>query len=386
MKMKKIVSIVGARPQFIKAAIVCKKLREHGFEEKLVHTGQHYDFDMSDVFFQELELPEPDHYLHVGSGSHGEQTGKMLIELEKTLLKESPDFVLVYGDTNTTLAGALAASKLHIPIGHVEAGLRSYNRRMPEEVNRVLADHVSDILFCPSTVAVDNLRKEGFTNIANNGALIDLHQPPTTIHHPHVLNVGDVMFDLAMELKCKVNEKEILEKYNLTPEGFILVTVHRADNTDNRDNLKNIWDALLEIALKDMIVVFPIHPRTSKALNELNVLSSGLPDGLLLAKPVSYKEMIVLENNAKVVITDSGGVQKESYFFKTPCVIPRNETEWVELLHDNWATLTGANKSAIVDVVLNEYKNNKIREWKPFYGNGNAGENIVKYLDESIDG
>lgn len=268
----KIVTIVGARPQFVKAATVTRAITEHNahvrsaalpsaytlshLAEVLVHTGQHYDFNMSDIFFQELGIPQPTYFLGVGSGGHGEQTGKMLMEIEKVLLNEKPDMVMVYGDTNSTLAGALAASKLHIPVAHVEAGLRSYNRQMPEEINRVLTDHVSSILFCPSKASVDNLRKEGFTNIINNGTLIDsvssplafsplpsasgAHGPLPLAHSlissrlPFVVNIGDVMFDLAFQMKEKVNESEVLKKYNLTRKEFILVTIHRAENTDHR--------------------------------------------------------------------------------------------------------------------------------------------------------
>ena len=270
----KILSIVGARPQFIKAAMITKRLREKGIEEILIHTGQHYDFNMSEIFFKELHLAKPDYYLGIGSQPHGKQTGKMIIEIEKKLVKENPNIVLVYGDTNTTLAGALATTKLHIPVAHVEAGLRSYNKKMPEEINRIVTDHCSDILFCPTETAVKNLQKEGFTNIVNKGALIDkdFNSLFSTDFSSPVLNVGDVMLDMACEIKSKVNEKEIVEKYKVKPKEFILATIHRAENTDNKSNLENIWNALIEISRKGIKVIFPLHPRTKKALKQCRLL------------------------------------------------------------------------------------------------------------------
>jgi len=291
----KILSIVGARPQFIKTALVSRRLRENGIEEILVHTGQHYDFNMSDIFFQELNLPKPDYHLGIGSSTHSEQTGKMLMEVEKVLFKEKPDIVLVYGDTNTTLAGALAAAKFHIPVAHIEAGLRSYNKRMPEEVNRVLTDHCSDILFAPTDTAIENLKKEGIVK--------------------GVYKVGDVMFDIALEVKNRIDEEKILTKYGLKPKDFILVTIHRAENTDIKENLENIWKALKDITNSGIKVFFPVHPRTKKALENYGLVSEEIPKNLTITQPISYFEMITLESNAKVIITDSGGVQKEGYFF-----------------------------------------------------------------------
>ena len=357
----KILSIVGARPQFIKAALVSRKLQEKGIKEILVHTGQHYDFNMSDVFFEELNLPKPDYHLGVGSGSHGEQTGKMLIEIEKVLFKEKPDFVLVYGDTNTTLAGALAGVKLHVSVAHIEAGLRSFNRRIPEEINRVLTDHCSDILFAPTDKAVENLKKEGIVK--------------------GVYKVGDVMFDLALEVKDKVDEEKILSKYSLKPKEFILVTVHRAENTDIKENLGNIWNALKDIANSGIKVFFPIHPRTKKALENYDLVNGKIFKNLVMTEPVSYFEMIVIESNAKVIITDSGGVQKEGYFFKTPCIIPRNETEWLELVETGWNKVVGNKGENIVEETMKVYRedvNNK--KWTDFYGGGRASERIVEVL------
>jgi len=380
----KILSIIGARPQFIKATLVSGKLREKGIEEILVHTGQHYDFNMSDIFFQELRLPKPDYHLSVGSGSHGEQTGKMLIAIEKVFLQEKPDISLVYGDTNTTLVGALAAVKLHIPVAHIEAGLRSYNKNMPEEINRVLTDHMSDILFCPTETAVSNLRKEGFTSIIKDGKLIrkSLDLLPITDHSlPFVINVGDVMFDVALEVKNRIDEERILTKYNLEPNGFILVTIHRAENTDIKENLENIWKALKDIANSGIKVFFPVHPRTKKALENYGLVNEKIPKNLTITQPISYFEIIALESNAKVIITDSGGVQKEGYFFKTPCVIPRNETEWVELVEIGWNKVVGNKEENIVGETTKTYSeqvNNK--KWIDFYGGGKASERIVEVL------
>jgi UDP-GlcNAc3NAcA epimerase len=359
----KIISIVGARPQFIKAALISRKLREKGIKEILLHTGQHYDFNMSDIFFSELRLPKPDYYLEIGSGNHGEQTGKMLIEIEKVLIKEKPDIVIVYGDTNSTLAGALAASKLHIPVAHVEAGLRSYNKKMPEEINRVLTDHISTWLFAPSQTAVKNLEKEGITK--------------------NVYNVGDVMFDIALESIKKVNEEQVLNKYNVKPKKFILATIHRAENTDNKENLLNIWQALNEIANKGYKILFPLHPRTKKAINNFKINLESKSKNLILTDPVSYFEMLSLEKNASLIITDSGGVQKEGYFWGTPCIIPRNETEWVELVEIGFNALAGTDKEKIIALTLEKLKENlnifTTLNYN-FYGSGNASDRIINIL------
>ena len=395
----KILSIIGARPQFIKAAIASRRIRDEGIKEILVHTGQHYDFNMSDIFFQELNLPEPDYHLGVGSGSHGEQTGRMLLEIEKVLLQQKPDIALVYGDTNTTLAGSLAAAKLHIPVAHIEAGLRSYNKAMPEEINRVLTDHCSDILFCPTETAVKNLQKEGFVNVVEDGKLIDddfsLAQKYSRLsvansHSiagslPLVINVGDVMLDIALEVKKLTEadtdrEERILKRYFLKAKDYILVTIHRADNTDDRGNLQNIMAALKEIAGKGLKIFFPAHPRTKKALERFSLMGD-VPQNLIISEPVSYVEIITLESNASLIITDSGGLQKEAYFFKVPCIIPRDETEWTELVEIGWNKVVGTAKENLVNSVssaLNEDFPN--RQWIDFYGNGSASEKIVRVL------
>ncbi|MFC1828189.1 non-hydrolyzing UDP-N-acetylglucosamine 2-epimerase [Thermodesulfobacteriota bacterium] len=322
----KIVSIVGVRPQFIKAAPVSRALLKAGHIEFLLHTGQHYDYGMSEAFFKELEISEPDVNLGVGSGLHGQQTGQMLIRIEEVLLVEKPDWAIVYGDTNSTLAGALAAVKLHIPVAHVEAGLRSFNRKMPEEHNRILTDHCSELLFCPTQTAVENLKQEGITK---------------GVHF-----VGDVMHDaLLHNIKLAEKNSNILEKLNLKPKNYALATVHRPENTDNPVKLNSIFNALDKIGQDGLPVVMPLHPRTSKNLNDLGVYQLS---NLLLIEPASYLDMLILEKQAKVILTDSGGVQKEAYWFRVPCVTLRNETEWVETVKKGWNVLAGTNEDNII--------------------------------------
>jgi UDP-N-acetylglucosamine 2-epimerase len=318
---------------------------------------------MSDVFFKELNIPDPDFHLGAGSGGHGEMTGRMLFEIEKVLQKEKPDIVIVYGDTNSTLAGALSASKLHIPVAHVEAGLRSFNRRMPEEINRVMADHISEFLFAPTETAVSNLAAEGIRK--------------------GVYNVGDVMFDVALQVKKQidVNKNRILTGYELREKKYILVTIHRADNTDIKENLTNIWEAVNHLASEGMKIFFPVHPRTEKYLEEYQLINHA-DANLIIAEPVSYTDMIILESNAKVVITDSGGVQKESYFFKTPAVIPRDETEWVEIAEAGWNVLAGADRERIIKAATKFYNEGIDRDWISFYGDGNASGNIIEILNK----
>jgi len=325
----KILTVVGARPQFIKLAPLSKILRENGVNEIIVHTGQHYDENMNDLFFKELEIPEPDYNLGIGSGNHGEQTGRMLIEIEKIILKEKPDLVIVYGDTNSTLAGALAASKLHIKLAHVEAGLRSFNKRMPEEINRVLTDHVSDILFCPTQTAVENLKNEGITN--------------------GVYLVGDLMFDALLHFsKISDMKSNILEKLNIKPKEYYLATIHRAENTDNYERLKNILTAFSKL---DEIVVFPIHPRTRKMISYYGLDGFLENDNVKVIDPVGYLDMLNLEKNAKAILTDSGGVQKEAFWLKVPCITLRDETEWVETVNLGWNRLVGSNVEKILEAV-----------------------------------
>jgi UDP-N-acetylglucosamine 2-epimerase len=398
----KVLSIVGARPQFIKAAVVSQQMRRAGFEELLVHTGQHYDFNMSEVFFRELDLPQPNYYLGIGSGRHGEQTGKMLAGIEDVLLKEDPDIVVVYGDTNTTLAGALAPVKLHIPVAHVEAGLRSFNRRMPEEINRIVADHCSDLLFCPTETAVENLQSEGFHNIISASdcglriADCGFESAQTTnlqssIRNPQwkpplVLNVGDVMLDLAREVKVRLERAGhgatgILGKYGLTPHEYVLTTIHRASNTDEPENLRSILEAMRQIARGGLKVLFPVHPRTKKAMEKADLLALLDAPGIIPSEPVSYVEMIALESEARFLLTDSGGVQKEAYFFRVPCVVARDETEWTELAEIGWNRLAGATTAGIraaVEAILGEDFARKPRPG--FYGDGRAAVRIASVL------
>jgi UDP-GlcNAc3NAcA epimerase len=313
----RIVTVVGARPQFVKAAAVSRHLRAaRGVTEILVHTGQHYDEGMSDRFFEELEIPPPDHHLGVGSGPHGRQTGRMLEALEQVLLATGPDRVLVYGDTNSTLAGALAAAKLHIPIDHVEAGLRSFNRVMPEEINRVLTDHLADLLFAPTETAVANLRREG---------LIEAQ----------ILRVGDVMYDAALHYGPRAAERScILETLALPSKGYLLATVHRAENTDDPGRLRAIFEGLA-LGTPGLPVVIPLHPRTRAALVRERLMTH-LPAGLQLIEPVGFLDMVMLEQHARLIATDSGGVQKEAFFYRVPCVTLRTETEWTELVALGW--------------------------------------------------
>ncbi|KKG00529.1 UDP-N-acetylglucosamine 2-epimerase [Methanosarcina mazei] len=323
----KIASIVGVRPQFVKASVVSRELRKK-HKEILIHTGQHYDYEMNQVFFEELGIPEPDYYLGVGSGSHGFQTGEMLKKIEEILISEKPELVLTYGDTNSTLAGALAASKIGIKSAHVESGLRSFDRSMPEEINRILTDHCSDILFCPTQNAVDNLKREGITE--------------------NVFLTGDVMVDsLLYNKEIAENKSQILKNLNLNSKEYLVATIHRASNTDNKENLTNIVDAFSEL---NEIIVFPVHPRTEKLLQKYG-LYDQLKASVYLIEPLGFFDFIKLMNHAKMILTDSGGVQKEAYILKVPCITLRENTEWVETIEDGWNVLVGSNKERIITMV-----------------------------------
>lgn len=361
--MKKILTIVGARPQFIKASVVSKAIAEtEGLTEILVHTGQHFDANMSDIFFNQLNIPRPDYQLDINGGSHGDMTGCMLIEIEKVLLAEKPDCVMVYGDTNSTLAGALAAAKLHIPVAHVEAGLRSFNMQMPEEVNRILTDRVSNILFCPTQAAVDNLQKEGYPFVVASG------------QKQRIEKVGDVMQDSA-ELFATRATKPADFKLN---GGFILTTIHRAENTDHPERLKNILSALNEAA-QTTPVVLPIHPRTRNIIAKLNLDTSNLT----LIEPVGYLEMLWLLQHCGLVVTDSGGVQKEAFFMGKACITMRDQTEWVELIEVGANVLIGADKIKILDAITANL-NREVRDENKMYGGGTAAKRIAEYLKEVI--
>jgi UDP-GlcNAc3NAcA epimerase len=352
----KIVTVVGARPQFIKAAPVSRVLRKQ-HHELLVHTGQHYDYSMSQVFFDELGLPEPDANLGIGSGSHARQTGEMLIGLEKVLLSVRPDRVLLYGDTNSTLAGALAAAKLQIPVAHVEAGLRSFNRAMPEEHNRVLTDHCSDLLFCPTQTAVGNLNREG---IAQGVHL-----------------VGDVMLDAALQHGDVARRRStLLQEMGLTGQSFALATIHRPYNTDDPTRLREIIHALGAL---DVPVVLPIHPRTRDLLARIRNPQSAIRN-LISVGPLSYLDTLMLEQNARLILTDSGGVQKEAYFFGVPCVTLRPETEWVETVASGWNRLAWGDTAVILEAARGPWPSVPPL---PIFGDGHAAERIVATLSNS---
>jgi len=355
----KILTIVGARPQFIKSAPVSQALRAAELQEIVVHTGQHYDSTMSAVFFEDLGLSEPAYHLGVGSGPHGQQTGRMLEAIEKVAQREMPGWVLIYGDTNSTLAGALAAAKLHIPIAHVEAGLRSFNRRMPEEVNRVVADQLSTLLFASTDVAVRNLVAEGIAS-------------------EKIRQVGDVMFDATVMFAAKAERQStILDQHKLAPKSFALATVHRAENTDVRDHLEAIFKGLTELS-KDIRVVLPLHPRTSGALvPELQKRFTAA--GGLLIDPAGYLDMLMLERHAALVITDSGGVQKEAFFQRVPCITLREETEWTELVELGWNTLLSPKRAQELPQLAAAVRG-KIGATASPYGDGSASRLIAAWL------
>ena len=349
----KILTILGARPQFIKAGSVNREIKKHdNIQEIIVHTGQHYDANMSDVFFDEMKIPKPDYFLGIGSKSHGAMTGQMIEKIEEVALKENPDWVMVYGDTNSTLAGAIVASKLHIKLAHIEAGLRSFNMHMPEEINRILTDRVSNILFCPTDTAVQNLKNEGYENFDCK-----------------IIKSGDVMQDGAMFYKglaqkpnCDIND------------GYILCTIHRAENTDDKTKIRDIFDALGEIA-KDKQIILPLHPRTKKIINNLKIDTQNLT----IIDPVGYLEMIWLIDNCSLVMTDSGGLQKEAYFFQKQCITLRDETEWIELVNNSFNNLAGADKTKIINVFHNstEFCDKKLN----FYSDM-ASKKIIKEILE----
>ena len=348
----KVVTVVGARPQFIKAAAVSRLLRDQ-HTEILIHTGQHYDENMSDVFFQELDIPAPDYNLGVGSGLHGAQTGEMLARIEQVLLSEKPDRVLVYGDTNSTLAGALAAVKLHIPVAHVEAGLRSFNRAMPEEINRIVTDHVSDLLFCPSDVAAQHLAHEGIT------------------HGVHV--VGDVMADTLLYATERASQHStILEDLGLLPGNYLLATVHRAENTDDPERLQAILTAFA--AVREPII-FPIHPRTRQRMADQNAFAILEGSQVKLIEPLGYLDMVRLEQSARLILTDSGGIQKEAYWLKVPCITLRDETEWVETVENGWNCLVGADREKIILAIDSFYPP---ENYPVLYGDGKAAKKIIR--------
>lgn len=355
--IKKLVTIVGARPQFIKAATVSRKLLEHGLSEIIIHTGQHFDDNMSKVFFDEMNIPKPKYNLDIHSLSHGAMTGRMIEQIENILIIEKPDLVLVYGDTNSTLAGALAAQKLHIPIAHVEAGLRSFNMEMPEETNRILTDRISSYLFCPTDNAIKNLNNEGFKNFPC-----------------FIVRSGDVMQDAALYYEKKADEKsKIIKKLNLEDSKYILCTIHRQENTDYSDRLLSIISALNELS-KEYKIILPIHPRTRNIINNSSVQLNFEP-----INPVGYFDMIRLIKKSEFVITDSGGLQKEAFFFKKFCITTRDETEWVELVENGFNVVVGADKEKILHEAENIAQKSANFDMD-LYGKGKASENIVNKI------
>ena len=356
--MKKIVTVIGARPQFIKAAVVSRAIGLSSDEimEVLLHTGQHFDSNMSDIFFEELDIPKPDYNLGVGGGSHGQNTGRMLEKIEAVLLLEKPDFVLVYGDTDSTLAGTLAAVKLHIPVAHVEAGLRSFNRKMPEEINRILTDHASEILFTPTLTAVKNLNNEG----------IDSNK---------IKKVGDVMYDAAIYYGKKVEQNNtLLQELKIESKKYALVTLHRAENVDDNDRLSSILVGLSHYNNK---IIWPLHPRAKKMLESFGIT---IPQNISIVDPVGYLDMILLEKNAELIATDSGGVQKEAYFHKVPCITLRDQTEWIELVTQGANIITGSDTNKIIAALKKVTTINPSIFDTPLYGDGTTGTTIVDTL------
>ncbi len=353
----KITTILGARPQFVKAATVSRALKKEGIQEIIIHTGQHFDENMSQVFFDEMDIPTPNYNLAISGLNHGAMTGRMLEKIENVLLTEKPDYVLVYGDTNSTLAGALAASKLHIPVAHIEAGLRSFDMKMPEEINRILTDRISKLLFCPTQTAIHNLEKEGYSNF-----------------DCEILNVGDVMYDAVLYYKSKIkSHSTVIQKQQLEGKPFVLATLHRAENTNDPSRLKSIIEALNEIN-REIQVLLPLHPRTKSVIQTQKIkLEATIID------PVGYFDMLALLENCKMVLTDSGGLQKEAYFFQKYCLTLRDQTEWVELVEANANSLVGAETKIILEA-FHSTKNKIINTKNNLYGNGNASNLIAEKL------
>lgn len=362
MNKVKILTVVGARPQFIKAAVISRLIRDvfhDQITEVLVHTGQHYDQNMSDIFFTDMDIPKPSFHLEVNEKTHGAMTGKMLHKLEELLLDEQPDMVLVYGDTNSTLAGALAAAKLHIPLAHVEAGLRSFWKKMPEEQNRILTDHLSDLLFCSSDISVNNLKAE---NIVNG-----------------VFNVGDIMLDSFIFYNKSLGERQLSFKFlnyeessefNFEENDFFLLTMHRAENTNEKTTIDGIFKNL---SMLNGSIVFPVHPRTFNLIKKFNI---KVPDNIILIEPVGYFEMLYFLKKCNAVITDSGGLQKEAYYAKKLCYTLRNQTEWVETLNGNWNTLCNPNDTFFQNIL----NSNPLGEYRSYYGNGNTGDLVLNQI------
>ena len=380
----KLVTVIGARPQIIKAAALSRAIRNHfadRIQEVIVHTGQHYDDNMSQVFFDELQIPRPVYNLHVGSASHGVQTARMIEGIEALLIKEQPDFIVLYGDTNSTLAGAVAAAKIHVPIVHIEAGLRSFNKAMPEEINRIVCDHCSTLLFTPTKAGLENLKREGFTIDESGPSTLRQAQGPTTaiptIDNPKVYHCGDIMYDNSLHFANIAEEKtDIIQRLDLVGKPFILATIHRDTNTDHPERLSAIFRSIIRLS-EECQVVLPLHPRTAKLIK--TNLDENLQQHIFncqnikLIPPVSFLEMIALERHAQLVMTDSGGVQKEAYFFKKPGIILRPETEWVEIVQTGNAILADANEDRIMKA-WQHFKDNPPTVFPEIFGDGHAAE------------
>ncbi len=359
--MKKIVTILGARPQFVKAAVLSRVIAKYKeVEEVIIHTGQHYDANMSDIFFDEMEIPKPKYNLAINGMSHGAMTGQMLIDIESILMKESPDLVVVYGDTNSTLAGSLAAKKMNIKVVHVEAGLRSFNMKMPEEINRILTDRISDLLLCPTDTAIENLQKEGFTNFPAK-----------------MVKCGDIMKD-AVEFYGKISAEKssIISRLKLVPNEFVLATIHRQENTDNLEKLKEIFEGL-QLISKEKQVVMPLHPRTKAILT-----NHQLNYGVQIIDPVGYFDMLELLKKCNLVVTDSGGLQKEAFFNKKHCIIAREETEWVELVANGFAKIVGSDKEKMLGV-FNNFQDSTANFEMDLFGE-NVGEKIYEEINKML--
>ena len=379
MSKKKIITIVGARPQIIKASAISRAIDlffKQEIEEIIVHTGQHYDQNMSQIFFEELGIPNPSYNINVGSGRHGQQTAKMIDGIEEILLKEKPDSVILYGDTNSTIAGALAASKIHIPVVHIEAGLRSFNKKMPEEINRIACDHMSSLLFSPTKQGIENLQKEGFTLNQDGKATMD---------EPNIYHCGDIMLDNSMYFGKRDNESNpLLASLKLEVNKYILCTIHRDSNTDIEDNLIGILEALLSCQEEtQMKIVLPLHPRTKAKIEQLKdqdfVKRFINNSNILILPPSGFNDIIILEKNTRLIITDSGGLQKEAYFFRKPCVILREQTEWVEIVKNGNAILTGADNSKIKNAISLLLAKNDYT-YPALFGDGKAGKFICSKI------
>ena len=386
----KIVTIIGARPQIIKAAALSRAIKCHyanKIKEVIVHTGQHYDDNMSQVFFDELDIPRPDYNLHVGSASHGVQTARMIEGIEDILLKERPDYIVLYGDTNSTLAGAVAAAKIHVPIVHIEAGLRSFNKAMPEEINRIVCDHCSTLLFTPTKAGLENLKREGFpikeggpsTSSGTASSTTDI----PTIDNPKVYHCGDIMYDNSLHFAEVAEEKtDIIERLEVNGQPYILATIHRDTNTDHPERLTAIFKALIQISEHSHLVL-PLHPRTNKLmksnLSEDMQKQIAEASNITIIPPASFLEMVALERSAQLVVTDSGGVQKEAYFFKKPCIILRPETEWVEIVETGNAILTDADEERITQA-WKHFKDNPPTLFPEIFGDGHAAEFMLEQM------